>query len=396
MQRYTPHIPTSLVRANPSINRNNVATGDGLLVNTYAELRKYIAELACVNQDVLLFFRGQKADVKFTKMENAKSTLYPTIYRNKPDQETVNFAWRKMVECGKLLAKRMKELKLEGYQIVERKRLIQWSILQHYEVTSTPLLDVSQSLRVACSFACLDNDTEYAYIYVLALPYYISRISANSEAEITSIRLISIAPPDALRPYYQEGFVVGEDEFDPVLPDERSELDFNRRLVYKFKIHISKQFWGRERPLRKDQLYPKGDAIAAICKDIINNPELYNALSLAKEMEINEELGKFVKVWSEIEDILRIANYENNKSQPFVPAYVNLKQIVQDKNIIDRFNEIRKIRNEIMHTSLSERMLPENLVEMAQRLLLDIERYLKLHTSKKRNNNYYEQSLLTL
>jgi len=60
-------------------------------------------------------------------------------------------------------------------------------------------------LRVACSFATMDNENEFAYIFVFGLPYFTNRITINSEHDIINIRLLSICPPTALRPYFQEG-----------------------------------------------------------------------------------------------------------------------------------------------------------------------------------------------
>ena len=70
---------------------------------------------------------------------------------------------------------------------------MQWSILQHYEVCGTPLIDFTHSFRVACSFAQLENESDRAYIYVFGLPYITNRISINSEHDLINIRLLSIS-----------------------------------------------------------------------------------------------------------------------------------------------------------------------------------------------------------
>lgn len=159
--------------------------------------------------------------------------------------------------------------------------------MQHYEVTETPLIDVTQSLKVACSFAVLSDqnkiekdgsknkkehqsEDKYAYLYVLALPYYTNRISVNSEEYLTNIRLISIAPPDALRPHYQEGFLVGEDEFKETY-SRKDELDLNNRLVAKFKFKNNLNFWDEGLPLQQKELYPKDDKIEEKCKKVIDD-----------------------------------------------------------------------------------------------------------------------------
>jgi len=45
------------------------------------------------------------------------------------------------------------------------------TILHHYSVCDTPSLDLTHSLRVACSFAQLSSRDARAYVFVLGLPY---------------------------------------------------------------------------------------------------------------------------------------------------------------------------------------------------------------------------------
>ena len=114
---------------------------------------------------------------------------------------------------------------------MRRRKYVQWSILQHYEVCATPLLDLTHSLLVACSFAFLSGASE-PLVLVFGLPFFTNRISINSEHDLVNVRLLSICPPEALRPYFQEGYLAGTDgvlaEFD-----SKTELDFANRLVAK-------------------------------------------------------------------------------------------------------------------------------------------------------------------
>ncbi len=89
--------------------------------------------------------------------------------------------FRKLESAGRTLVKLFEKHKIEGARDVSRKRYVQWSILQHYEVIPTPLLDVTHSLRVACSFAQLAGTDPTCYVYVLGFPYSTNRISINSE-----------------------------------------------------------------------------------------------------------------------------------------------------------------------------------------------------------------------
>jgi hypothetical protein len=58
------------------------------------------------------------------------------------------------------------------------------TILHHYSVCDTPSLDLTHSLRVACSFAQLSSRDARAYVFVLGLPYTTNRISINTKKEV--------------------------------------------------------------------------------------------------------------------------------------------------------------------------------------------------------------------
>lgn len=132
-----------------------VGNDKGFPVSTYRDLVEQIAKLSFLNKDYLLFFRGQKSDYK-NKFNT--STFYPTIYRGEYlTQQELDYRFDKLNSASKILVELFKKNKIEGLTEFQRKKLIQWSLLQHYEVTETPLIDVTQSLRVACSFAMLGH-----------------------------------------------------------------------------------------------------------------------------------------------------------------------------------------------------------------------------------------------
>src|SRR5262249_48394034 len=97
-----------------------------------------------------------------------------------------------------------------GLERLQRYRILRWSVLQHYEICDTPLVDVTHSLRVAASFASLDADRREAFVYVLAVPQLGGTVTASAEHGVQVIRLSSICPPEALRPHFQEGYLLGE------------------------------------------------------------------------------------------------------------------------------------------------------------------------------------------
>lgn len=179
--------------------------------------------------------------------------------------------------------------------------------MQHYKVCPTPFLDITQSLLVACSFAFFDSSEE-VILYVLGMPYNTNRISRNSEHEIIDIRLLSICPPEALRPYFQEGYLAGTDGIDYRVIN-KTQYDFNRRLLAKYKLMEASRFWSDGfHQLSPDALYPENDPISRICERIKQEAE--NSVS-------NESLGSFISLWSELESILRTYSLDD-KSFPII------------------------------------------------------------------------------
>jgi hypothetical protein len=322
------------------VDDKDVASGDGYPVNTYREVVEHTAALAYLNKDHLLFFRGQGVDFK---NKNERSTFYPSVYRGDylPKREVehrfdiLSQASSKLVD---LLGSRTKD----GVGELKRKKYIQWSILQHYEVCGTPLIDFTHSLRVACSFALVDNEDSHAYIYVFALPYITNRISINSEHDLINIRLLSICPPDALRPYFQEGYLAATSDIEHDY-DSKSELDFNRRLVVKFKIPNSSKFWGNDfKVIPKSALYPQNDVFNDICKEI--------EVDVKRELKPGE-IGEFLSLWSEVEEQIISMNYQTREHNTFFSSLRQLKNMrILDSNLINNIDKLRRFRNELVHS----------------------------------------------
>lgn len=242
--------------------KNKVASHPGVIVNKFSDLQKIVAELSCLNKDYVLYFRGQGVDYKPATKSAKESALYPTLYRGNNYEQL----WDYLDEASRLLRDKCK-----SFSLLKRKPLLQWSILQHYEVTPTPLIDVTQSLRVACTFAQMGakGNNDYVYVYVVALPYVAHRIHMDSEEYLTIIRLLSIAPPNARRPYCQEGFLVGEDVILKGRPMDKRELNLSRRMVAKFRIPAnSPWFWDTEKKAERGDLLPDDDEMGDICKEV--------------------------------------------------------------------------------------------------------------------------------
>jgi hypothetical protein len=309
-------------------------------ISTFRILVEHVARLAYANRDELLFFRGQNKDYQ---SKAGGTTLYPSIYREDAlATRELRHRFEMLDQAARLLVEKFKKASIDGHREVRYKRYIQWSILQHYEVVATPLFDLTQSLRVASSFAQLSSTDAACYVYVLGLPYITNRISINSEHDIVTVRLLSICPPAALRPYFQEGYLAGTTDvtFDF---DSKTDLDFRDRLIAKFEIPRARGFWGSgfER-IPETALYPRSDKILDLCSEI--KAELRHELGPG-------ELGEFVKEWSTLERYLLTSARqvtERNVSMREAISVLAKKGILSAESA-RQLDSLRRIRNSVVH-----------------------------------------------
>jgi len=250
---------------------DDVRKGRGYLVRTFPDLIKRVASLSFNNPEYILFFRGQERDFKD---KSARSTLQSPLFRKIPKTKRLPFnVIRKRYKVLSDAEDLLSELyDFEGDEKVRRFDILRWAILQHYQVCRTPLLDVTHSLRVACSFAHLEDKPKETFLYALAMPQISGSITASSEAGIQIVRLLSICPPQALRPHYQEGYLVGE--YPTITLKGKSEylqkeLDFGRRLLCKFRLGKPTAFWSHHfTNIQKGALFPDGDRLEELANRI--------------------------------------------------------------------------------------------------------------------------------
>ena len=232
----------------------------GHRITSYMELATKIAELQFMNRDYVLLFRGQSADHRNVK---DNTTLKPSLFRSgkgnpKPDELELRFDTLQLAE--EELLRRYKAKKFLGVDRLTRHRILRWSILQHYEVCPTPLLDVTHSIRIAASFASVGTKAS-AFIYVIGVPNLSGAITASAEGGLQIVRLSSVCPPSAVRPHIQEGYLLGEypelSNFKQKEHYAHYEIDFGRRLVAKFSFDPAKFWASREFPRVSElALYP--------------------------------------------------------------------------------------------------------------------------------------------
>lgn len=338
-----------------------VAASKPIKVGTFRKLVETAAAFAYANKDHLLFYRGQSQD--YLNKANS-STFYPTIYRGDylPHRE-LRHRFDILEGASKALVDLFETKSVEGHKDLKRRKLIQWSILQHYEVCDTPLLDFTHSLRVACSFAHLKNTSDKAYVFMFGFPYLTNRISLNTEHDLVNIRLLSICPPDALRPQFQEGYLAGTDEIADTY-DRKTELDFNNRLIAKFEIPAGNSFWGRGfHQIPETSLYPKGDPIKTLCEEIRQKA--------TTELK-SGDLGDFLKKWAELEEYVTSHALQGHR------RYLSFRQALSEllrenrigKDLYYDLDRVRSFRNQVVHQphSVEPGMIADYLTHVEEAL----------------------------
>ena len=337
-------------------NEGNVSGTPPYPTSTYRQLVEKVAKLSYSHKRQLIFFRGQGRD---HQNKAGSSSFYPTIYRGDyVTKDELKYRFQILNECCRQLREIFKKNQLDGWDEVFRKRYIQWSILQHYGVCDTPLLDFTHSLRVACSFAqlsVLDKKQKNAFVYIFGLPYISNRISINSEDDLINVRLLSICPPQALRPYFQDGYLCGTTDitWDYI---NKTELDFNLRLIAKFKIPKYARFWGEGfQRTPKSVLFPRNDKVVKLTQQV---------LPLAWDEILSDELGSFIKDWTTLENVITKQALDYDAK---VQSALNAVKVLEKYNFISpeiasEINEIRKFRNKAVHHPDS--VEPENIIFM--------------------------------
>ena len=245
-------------------------------IRSYAELVRVVAKIQYGNPEYSLFFRGQDKDYAIS---SGASSMYPSIYRSPNDvslkMDMVDERMSKLTYAQELLLAEFRVRDLVGCNRLSDFKELCWAILQHYEVCDTPFLDITSSLQAAASFA-LRHRTSTGILYVLGFPHVNGSISYYVEEALINIKLLSICPPDAQRPYFQEGYLVGT--FPTAERKKQPYLDVATRIIAKFRLAWgTDDFWKEESsaipdkallPKEDDPLFPEDDIVKIICEEI--------------------------------------------------------------------------------------------------------------------------------
>lgn len=249
---------------------DDVASSGGFEVRDYPDLVHRVATIGYHNARYSLYFRGQGNDHRLRKRDGrpGRSSVYASIYRtgkrSLPKKQRERRLARLEHYTGELA------ITYPGHSSRDKARLRRfrecgWALLQHYQVCPTPLIDVTQSLRVASSFATEGREDGLAYVYVFGLPDANGSISFFADQAMVLVRLQSVCPPEAKRAHFQEGYLVGQ---FPWVRKKYAHLNLANRMLAKFAIRID-GFWSEYfPPIRHEALMPEDDELLGYFDDL--------------------------------------------------------------------------------------------------------------------------------
>jgi hypothetical protein len=258
-----------------------IARSDPLRVKNYAELLEHTATLSYRNRGLYPLYRGQDRDhqTKPSGGQAPQSKILSSFYRPPGGKRALSQPLRlkriaaldsARLEFLELIRKQRRE---QGWELsvsaLEFHHELVWAILQHYEIVPTPLLDLTQSLHVACSFAG-GRDGE-AVLYMFGVETINSTIAYFYNEGLEVIRLSGVMPQMAKRPFYQEAFLLGDFPLTRCLKDK--SLNFAVRLLAKFSVNPGDpDFWPKGMSsLPEALLFPPKDAMRDLLEPLKKN-----------------------------------------------------------------------------------------------------------------------------
>ena len=253
---------------------NKVRASEGYVIKNFRDLIEQVAQVTLNNQNYEMFYRGQSQDYlnnqsEFYKDRKPKSVVLPNICRPERKEDGMyKYSIRK-----KVVQDRYKNL-YDFIDFANRKNKrqiadeIYMALIQHYEIIPTPLIDITQSLRVAATFALRQN--KRGFVYVFGLPYPNQSISYFRDFGIILLKLQNVISTDALRPRYQEGYLVGKFPFSDI---KESDDDLSNRMIAKFIVDdTNNDFWDEHfLPMPEEVLFPQVDAFESKLKQLFED-----------------------------------------------------------------------------------------------------------------------------
>lgn len=195
------------------VSTNNASTNTVRTVDSYQKLLELVAQIASLNPNYQLYYRGQTNN--WVTNGGLDKNLRPGIWRNARNRRALEPYRATLEERAYSLTSALVGMSGDSGMLSEvyidrlkKEPLVRWALLQHYGICDTPLLDITRSLHVACTFARLGAEYGVGYVYVLALPYQSELISTSDGEGLTVMSLLGVTPPTARRPLNQDGYLV--------------------------------------------------------------------------------------------------------------------------------------------------------------------------------------------
>ena len=286
-EKFIQNIPQYMAK----VNVNLIRESEGYQVKTYKELVRCVAELGYLNPQFNLLYRGQDKDYK----GDTGSIIYPSIFR--PEYRKT-LTTTEIQERFKSLEKIHMKLLSEKRKIFLEKILLSYpeyyyALIQHYEKSLTPLIDLTQSLRVAATFAIRKDIS--GYVLVFGMPHPHGSISHFIDQEMVLVKLQNVCPPNSLRPHYQEGYLAGNFPFKEV---RQSGDNLARRLIGKYYLDNSdNHFWDKGfSRIPEEALFPKNDPFQKELNEILKKELSNNIFPTGKINETSGKIGESAKI----------------------------------------------------------------------------------------------------
>lgn len=240
----------------------------GYDVSSFRELVTLVAAIGYRNRAFNLLFRGQGTDYKD---KNERTKILPAIFRPKAGQVSLRgptLAGRvaELNKAVEVLRENRHKLDLAGLGLFQH-REYQIALLQHYLLRKTPLLDATHSLRVATSFAMPTGRAD-GVLYVFGMPHPQGSISHFIDADVSLVKLQNVCPPNALRPHFQEGYLIGRLSFQG---EKLAGDNAAYRLIAKYHLdNSSGNFWDPDfQPIPQGALLPAVDPFGQTLLSIV-------------------------------------------------------------------------------------------------------------------------------
>ena len=104
-------------------------------------------------------------------------------------------------------------------------------------------------------------------VYMIGMPYSTGPVTFDANSELYLMRLLSLMPPIAERPFFQEGFLVGS-EFPRRDLKALHEADLSCRIIAKFELAGDRKQWERDLgKVDRSAIYPN-DRFSSITREI--------------------------------------------------------------------------------------------------------------------------------